>query len=164
MDREAQELREVIADLKLIKEAVRKSDSIIRFIDAGGALRQVLLAGGLLVGVFSVVFYYLLERYGSFETIPANLRIGLFVLIGLSWCGIGYLKVRNLLHGARNIGVDATFSCLLKGLYTPRLQALHLPYVSVIILVVIFLVSRGYHSYVIPSVAMLFGLLVISLN
>lgn len=46
MDKESQELREVIADLKLIKEAVGKSDSIIRFIDARGALRGILLTNG----------------------------------------------------------------------------------------------------------------------
>lgn len=70
--------------MKLVKEAVSKSDSIIRFIDTGGALRGILLVIGLLVVAFSAVFYYLMGRYGSFEAVPVNLRIALFVLIGLS--------------------------------------------------------------------------------
>lgn len=164
MEKESPDLREVIADMNLIKEVIRKNDSIIRFIDTGGALRQALLVGGLLIGAFSVAFYCLLERHGSFEAVPANLRIGLFALMGVSLFGIGYLRSRNLLHAARKVGMDATFYSLLKGCYTPRLQALHLPYISVTILVVIFLGSRGYNLYIIPSVATLFGLLVISLT
>ncbi|MEW6623751.1 MAG: hypothetical protein AB1420_11615 [Bacillota bacterium] len=99
------------------------------------------------MAAFSAIFYYLLEGYGCFKAIPANLRIILFVLIGLSSLGIGCLKSRNFLYGARKIGVDMTFYKLLKELYTPRFQALPLPNITVIVLVIIYLGSRGnYHE------------------
>ena len=144
MDKELQGLRGAIADLKLIKEAISKSDNILRFIDAAGALRGILLAGGLLIAAFAAAFYCLLERYGSFTSIPVNLRIIIFLLLGLSCCAIGYLKIRNFLHVARKTGIDMTFYNLLEEIYTPRLLELYLPYIAVIVLMIVFLNSKGY--------------------
>lgn len=164
MEKESPELREVLADLKLIREAVSKSDSIMRFIDAGGALRSTLLAFGLLIAAFSTAFYFLLERHGSFEAIPLNLRIALFVLIGLSMAGIGYLKIINLTRGARNAGVDMAFLALSREIASPRLLALALPHLAVMVLVIVFLVIRGEGVYIVPALSVLYGLTTISLS
>ncbi|UNC91037.1 hypothetical protein [Candidatus Contubernalis alkaliaceticus] len=164
MNKESQELQKVIADLKLIKEAVNKNDNIIRFICAGNVLRGILLTTGLLIAVFSAIFYYLLEQYGSFGAVPINLRIILFGLIGLSVLGIGCQKIRNFIRNAQNNGIDINFNKLVEEVSTPRFMALHLPNIIVIILAIIFLDSRGYELYIIPSIAVLYGLLVISLS
>lgn len=164
MDKDAPDLREVITDLKLIKDAVSKSDSIINFIDTGGALKGILLAVGLLIAVFSTVFYYLLEHYGSFEAIPEKFRLILFVLIGLFCAGVGFVKIRNFLNGARKVGFDLTLYKLMEELYTARFVALVLPNITVITLVSIFLDNRGYDLYIIPALAIMFGLLIISMS
>ncbi|MEW5785174.1 MAG: hypothetical protein AB1767_08910 [Bacillota bacterium] len=164
MDKEAPDLREVITDLKLIKDAVSKSDSIINFIDTGGALKGILLAAGLLIAAFSAVFYYLLEHYGTFEAIPEKLRVILFVLIGLFFAGVGFVKIRNFLHGARKVGFDLTVFKLLEELYTNRFVALVFPNIAVITLVSIFLDTRGHDLYITPAVAILLGLLIISMS
>lgn len=164
MENESPELREIAADLKLIKKAVSRSDSILGFIDVAGMFRGVLLACGLLIVTFSAVVYYFLERYESFEAIPVNIRIILFTLIGLSLFGVGYVKLRNFMRQAREFSDDKTLSKLLVELYTPRFLALLLPNLSVIILAIVFLASRGYGLYIIPSFAVLFGLLVISVS
>jgi hypothetical protein len=52
MDRKELELNEVIADLKLIKEAVTKSDNFFRFIDTRRAMRGVMLTAGLMTTFF----------------------------------------------------------------------------------------------------------------
>lgn len=96
--------------------------------------------------------------------IPANVRTVLFVLIGLAWFVIGYVKVRNFLHGARKISADMTLYKLLKELYTPRFQALVLPHLAAIILVIYFLADRDLNLYIIPSLAVLLGLLSISVS
>lgn len=164
MGNESQDLPKVIADLKLIKEAISKSDSIIRFIDTGGAVKSILLALGLLIAVFSAVFYFLVEVYGSYGDIPANLRTILFVLIGIACCVLGYFKIRNFLKNAREIGKDMTLFRLFDEIYTTPLLALQIPYLLVIALVVIFLSIGGYQLYITPSLAILFGLLMVSLS
>jgi hypothetical protein len=161
---ESKELREMLSDLKLIKEAVSKSDSILRFIDAGGALRAVLLGFGLLLAGFSAAFSYLFEQYGDFSAIPLDLRLLLFFLMALSFGGIGYVKLRNFMHGARRIRADISFERLLQDMFSARLTALLVPYLLVAVLVIIFLSEQGYASYVVPSLAILYGLLVIALN
>ena len=158
------DLKEIIDDLKRIKAAVSKSDSMMNFIDAGGAVRGILLAGGLLIALFSGVIYYLLEQHGSFAAIPANLRVLLFMLIGLAWAGIGYMKVRNIMVSARKISADITVSKLFGEIYTPRFLALFLPNGAVVILGMIFLSSRGHDLFIIPFLAVLFGLMTIGVS
>lgn len=164
MNKTAPDLREILDDLRRIKEAVSKSDSIMSFIDAGGAVRGILLAGGLLIALFSTVFYYLLEQYGSFAGIPVTVRTILFVLIGLAWAGIGYIKVRNILLRARKVCADITLYNLLADIYTPRFLTLLLPNLAVVFLTVIFLSSRGNHIFIVPFLALAFGLLTISIS
>ncbi len=162
MNKEPQELGEVIADLKLIKEAVSRSDGIIRFIDIRGALKIVLLATGLMIALFSVLFYYLIEYYGSFTAVPLNIRTILFFLIGLTLFIIGYLKISNFLRSARGIRGDMTLNSFFDEFYTPRLIALQLPFMIVIVLAIIFLCSNGLLIYITPVLAILFGLLFVS--
>jgi hypothetical protein len=164
MKNESSELREIMADLKLIKKAVSKSDSILGFLDIGGVFRGILLAVGLLIAAFSAFFYFFLEKYGSFEAIPLNVRMILFALIGLSMLTIGYLKIRNLMRQAQKFSTDKTIFELIVEIYSPRFLALLLPNLFVILLVIIFVANRGYNLYIIPSFAVLFGLLIISLN
>lgn len=162
MTAKSPELEAVIADLKLIKEAVSKSDSIIRFIDIGGALKSVLLIVGLLVAFFAGLFYQLLASYGSFSAIPVGIRAALFVLIGLAWCTTGYLKIRNFMKGARGIRGDITLNRFFDEVYTSRLVALMIPFLLVITAAIIFLCSRGFLIYIIPVLSILLGLLFIS--
>ncbi len=164
MDKHEPDLREIVDDLKRIKVAVSKSDSIMNFIDAGGAVRGILLAGGLLIALFSGAFYYLLEQYGSFAAFPVNIRVMLFVLIGLAWAGLGYVKVRNIMGSARKISADITVYKLFEEVYTPRFLALLLPNIAVVILGIIFLSSRGHDLFIIPFLAVLFGLTTIGVS
>ena len=159
-----QELGEVIADLKLIKEAVSKSDSFFRFIDTRGAMRSVMLAAGLLIGLISALFYYLTASFGSFDAIPLNTRIIIFVLMGLAWCSLGCLKLYNFLKSGRAVRGDMTLSRLFDEIYTSRLIALMVPFMLVIILVVVFLCTIGQAIYITPALAILFGLLFISMS
>lgn len=164
MDKRAEELSEVIADLRLIKEAVSKGDSILRFIDTGWAIRSVLLLGGLMVAFFSGIFYILADLYGSFAAAPLSIRITYFVLIGLAWCSLGCLKMKNFMKGARGISEDITLNRFFNEVYTSRLLALLIPFLLVTIMITVFLCSRGEVIYIAPTLSILFGLLFISMN
>lgn len=164
MEKGTPDLKEVIADLTSIKEALSKSGSIFRFIDVGGVLRSILLISGLLIAAFSAAFYYLFEHYGSFAAAPSQIKIVIFVLLGLSLSLIGVLKIRNFLQSARKISVDMTLYRLLEEVYTPQFLALVLPHTIAMVLVIIFLSVRGLDLYIVPALSLLFGLLSISLS
>ena len=164
MIRDKNELEDVIADLQLIKEAVSKSDSFFRFIDTRRAIRSVLLVAGLLVALFAGIFYYLADYYGSFPEIPFQLRMTLFILAGLAWCGLGYLKLTNFLKSSRSLRKDMTLNKLFNEIFTSRLMALMLPFVLAIILVIVFLCSRGQIIYIIPALAILLGMTFVSVS
>lgn len=163
MEKDGMDLHEIETDLRRIKEAISKSDGFFSLIDTGGAVRSALLAGGLLIAGFAAGLYWLIERCGSFADIPAGTRIALFALLGLAWSGVGFLKVRNFLQSARKISSDMTVYKLFEEIYKPRFLALLLPHVATMALVIVFLANRGHGLYIIPSLAVLYGLLTISL-
>jgi hypothetical protein len=164
VDKKTQELGEVIADLKLIKEAVSKSDSFFRFIDTRRAMRGVMLVGGLMIVFFSGLFYYLLSGYGSFMAIPFQFRVILLVLVGLCWLALGFIKARGFLISGRAISRDMNLKKLFDEIYTSRMLNLMIPYLLVIILIVIFLCNRGQFIFIVPALAILFGLLFIAMG
>ena len=164
MDRKEQELSEVIADLKLIKEAVTKSDNIFRFIDTRRAMRGVMLIAGLMVVIFATLFYYFITSYGSFPAIPQNIRVILFVLVGLSWISLGFIKAGGFIKSGQAISADMNLSRLFDEIYTSRMLSLMLPYIFVIALIIIFLCTRGQLIYIVPVLAILFGLLFIAMS
>jgi hypothetical protein len=163
VDKESLEWHDLMADLKLIKEAVKKSDNLFYFMDTGSVFKGILLAAGLLIALFSIVFYYLLERYGDFTAIPLMARLILLVLTGLSLAGVGYVKIRNFMRGARKMGMEMNLYKLFRELYTARFLALALPNITVIVFVSIFLGNRDYDVYIIPALAVFLGLWVVAL-
>ncbi len=164
MDNKSQELGELIADLKLIKEAVSKSGSIVIFLDTRWALKGVLMLAGFMIALFSAAFHYMVGQYGSFFAAPLVLRVIFFVLIGLAWFTIGYMKLNNFLKSARGISEDMTLNKLFDEIYTPQLITVLIPYLAVIVLIVVFLSIRGYELYIVPALAISFGLLFLSMN
>jgi hypothetical protein len=164
MDIKEHELSEVIADLKLIKEAVTKSDNIFRFIDTRQAMRGVMLIAGLMVVIFATLFYYFINSYGSFLAIPQNIRVILFVLVGICWISLGFIKAGGFIKSGRAISADMNLNRLFDEIYTSRMLSLMLPYIFVIILIIVFLCTRGQFIYIVPVLAILFGLLFIAMS
>jgi hypothetical protein len=164
MDNRSQELEEVIADLKIIKEAVSKSDNFFRYIDTRRAMRAVILATGLMIGFFSWLFYYLASVYGTFMAMPLNLRVFLFVLVGIGWLTLGFIKAGGFLKSGRAVSKDLSLNKLFNEIYTSRMLTLMLPYILVIILILVFLSSRGLYIYITPGLAILFGLLFVAMS
>lgn len=164
MDRKEHELSEVLADLKLIKEAVTKSDNIFRFIDTRRAMRGVMLIAGLMVVIFATLFYYFINSYGSFLAIPQNIRVILFVLVGICWISLGFIKAGGFIKSGRAISADMNLNRLFDEIYTSRMLSLMLPYIFVITLIIVFLCTRGQLIYIVPVLAILFGLLFIAMS
>ncbi len=164
MDRKEQELNEVIADLRLIKEAVEKSDSFFRFIDTRKAMRGVMLVAGLMIVFFAGLLYYLTAQYGSFSAMPLSLRVIILALVGLCWVVLGFIKAGGFLRSGRAISKDMNLHKLLDEIYTSRMITLMLPYILVITLVVVFLCTRAQFIYITPALAVLFGLLFIAMS
>jgi hypothetical protein len=164
VDKRTQELDEVLADLKMIKEAVSKSDNFFRFIDTRRAMRGVMLATGLMIAFFAGLYYYLTSIYGSFMAMPLNLRIFLFVLVGIGWIVLGFIKAGGFIKSGRALSKDMNLNKLFNEIYTSRMLTLMLPYILVIISAIIFLCNRGQFVYITPALAILFGLLFIAMS
>ncbi len=164
MEKETPELREVISDLTAIKEALSKSNSIFRFLDAGGILRSVLLIGGILIALYATAFHLLSEYYGTFAAAPAHYKALFWILLAISIVFTAYLKINNFLRGARLVRSKMTLYKLLEEVYTPQCLSVILPHLAAIVLAVVFLFQREMTLYLVPVLALLFGLSSVSLS
>ena len=164
MKKEAPNLDEVLSDLAAIKEAFLKSSGIFRFFDAGGLLRGVLLIGGILIAFFAAAFHLLAEQYGTFAAAPAPYKALFWILLALSIVLTAYLKINNFLRGARLVKTNMTLYNLIKEIYTPQFISMSLPHLAAIALAVFFLYQKEMTLYLVPVLALLFGLFTVSLS
>jgi hypothetical protein len=96
--------------------------------------------------------------------IPQNVRIILFVLVGIGWIGLGFIKAGGFIKSGRAISKDMNLNRLFDEIYTSRMLSLMLPYIFVVTLIIIFLCTRGQLIYIVPSLAILFGLLFVAMS
>ncbi|HOJ83855.1 MAG TPA: hypothetical protein PLZ49_02415 [Bacillota bacterium] len=164
MKKEAPNLDEVLSDLAAIKEAFLKSSGIFRFFDAGGLLRGVLLIGGILIAFFAAAFHLLVKHYGTFAAAPAHYKALFWILLALSIPLTAYLKINNFLRGARLVKSNMTLYKLIKEIYTPQFISMSLPHLAAIALAVFFLYQKEMTLYLVPVLALLFGLFTVSLS
>ena len=153
------DVQEVIKDLQHIKEAMARSNSVVKFMDMDSTLKGVLLLSGLMVILFAAIFYYFILSYGTFGEIPVNIKVLLFALLAVSLALVIKLKASNLLQKARQMKAGSTFFSLAKEIYTPAFTSMMLPFFVTLAVVVIYLSLNGHYHYLVPSLSILFGLL-----
>ncbi|MFO8060007.1 MAG: hypothetical protein R6U70_05065 [Bacillota bacterium] len=162
MDERSDKIKTAMDDLRHIKQAIRSSSGIVRFMDLGEALRGTMLQVALLLAAFSALYYLLLLQYGSYAAIPGRLRMITFAAILLSVITVVSTKIRSIMRHVRQIS-DMTLRQLLLDVYRPQILSLLTLFLFSLGVIVIFLVLRDLHVYIIPAVSTLLGLMYVSL-
>ncbi|MGE5586979.1 MAG: hypothetical protein ACM3ZO_01995 [Clostridia bacterium] len=152
------ETERVIEDLKLIKAAIAKSGGIMRWLPVSQVMRVVYLIAGLAITAFCGGLYLLARRYGSFAESPAWVRITLLGLGVAAFLVGGAFKVSGMMVAARKIRSDYTLFRLVEEVCSEQTVLILVPFVAAGAGVVSFLATRGFAAYIVPAVAILFGL------
>ncbi|MCR4402185.1 MAG: hypothetical protein NUW12_05285 [Firmicutes bacterium] len=155
---EGLEAERVIEDLKFIKTAIAKSGGIMRWLPISQVMRVVYLITGLAMTALCGGLYLLYRFYGSYAESPAWARAALIVLSAAAFAAGGGVKISGLMAAARRIRSEYTLLRLLKEVYSERMVLILVPHVVAGAGVVVFLTIRGLVSYVVPTIAILFGL------
>ncbi|NSW91670.1 MAG: hypothetical protein HPY74_13535 [Firmicutes bacterium] len=153
------QLEELIRELKTIKDTIRKSNSIWKYVYVSSAMRTVWLAAGIFATLISGAFYLAINKYGSYNAVPAGLKWVLYIFLSLFILIIGAMKILRIMKSVRKVKSDATLYNLIDEIYTARTIPVMLSFLIAIILSLVFLSYREIPQYIPSILAILFGLL-----
>ncbi|MDK2931095.1 MAG: hypothetical protein PWR07_1226 [Bacillota bacterium] len=156
---DGKETERIIEDLKFIKAAIAKSSGIIRWLPLSRVMRVVYLMMGLVITALCGALYLLIRRHGSFAESPAWVRIMLLSLGVTAFLFIAVYKVVGIMASARKIRSDYTLFRLLEEVYSVQSILILVRFFVAGVGVVSFLATRGFSVYIVPALAILFGLM-----
>ncbi|MGE5586504.1 MAG: hypothetical protein ACM309_13395 [Bacillota bacterium] len=156
---DSKETDRIIEDLKFIKAAIAKSSGIMRWLPLSRVMRVVYLMMGLVITTLCGALYLLIRRHGSLSEFPAWVRVMLLGLGVVAFLFIGAYKVVGIMGGARKIRSDYTLFRLVEEVYSVQTILILVPFVVAGVGVVSFLATRGFSAYIVPALAILFGLM-----
>ena len=152
------EIDKLIGDIKSIKTVISRNRPLIQQVMLPVNFRLISFLIGISVIVFSIVFYYLIERYGGYGQIPDATRSILWFILIADYIALGAMKRYFWLRSMRRYGRDITFSQVIKEMYSIQAYHVWIPLVLTTLFLSIYLVLRGYAYYVVPTISIGFGI------
>jgi hypothetical protein len=158
------DINRLAEDLEYIKKAVTKSGSILQYMEVSKALRPVTLVTGMLLILFPALFYYFILQHGSYEAIPAQIKLVLYIAIAAAFILVGTLKIRNIFARAREIDEQITLVHFFEAVYTDRFLTMLIPFLISLIALPLYFNFNGLGEVVLPLFIVIFALLCFSLS
>ncbi|MGV8145212.1 MAG: hypothetical protein ACLKAK_00680 [Alkaliphilus sp.] len=153
-----EKLQQVLEDIKLIKKAVEKNNSIMKLMPFGEVMSFVLLLGGIFALAISTIFYYLIDHFGGYSDIPIEFRVLLYLLCLISMVCVGSVKTIRMLKSVRNNGHSITSIGLLKEVYSKQVKGIAFPLFLIVVVITVFLATHGLSIYIVPFLAIWYAL------
>lgn len=162
MNEKTKEIAQLVEDFHYLKQEIMKINRVYRFISSK-VLRPVYLLSGILVCVFALAMQWLIGNFNSYADIPRPIKAIYYILLVISGFWAVRLKIRVTIKRFKELGLEITLGQLLKEVYTSNTLIVGLPFMISIGLVAIYLAGQGLHGYLVPSLAILYGLLICSM-
>ena len=153
------QIEKLLEDISSIKSVINKNKPLLEQILNPAHFRLLpLLAGVSFIG-FSMLFYFLIQYYGSFSAIPVSVRYAIYFAIGLDWILMQYLKRRIFLKTGRRIDPTFTIGRLLKEFFVYRISHIYVPVMALIIFLIFYFTYRNIPYYIVPAASIGVGFL-----
>jgi hypothetical protein len=158
------EISKLEEDLQLIKKAVVRSGSILQYMEVAKTLRPVAFLTGAFMIFFCGLFYYFILQHGSYEAIPSQVKMVLYLAIAIAFILVGILKIRGLFARAREIDEQITFIQFFDAVYTDRFLTMLIPFLISLVALPLYFSYSGFDEMVLPLLMIIFALLCFSLS
>lgn len=154
-----EQVERTLEDIASIKNIINRNKPIFQQIFDFTDYRLIFLLVGISIIVFSMLFYFLMGYYGSYEAIPDKLNLFIYIAIFIDWIFIGILEYRRYLYSLKKIDQSLTLRSLLKELFSNRYKHLVFAVILLDIILIVFFSFKGIPYFIIPTLAILLGLL-----
>jgi hypothetical protein len=152
------ELDKLLGDIKSIKSVIGRNRPLIQQIMLPVNFRLVTLLIGISVIVFSLIFHFMIERYGSYNEIPQQIRYLMWFLLIADYLLLGILKRVFWLRSMREYGRKISFSQIIREMYSFHTYHVWVPAILMIIILSVFLVNIGQAYYIVPTISIGMGI------
>ena len=154
-----EQVERTLEDIASIKKIINRNKPMFQQLLDFTHYRLIFLLTGISIIVFSMLFYFLMGYYGSYEAIPGKLNLFIYIAIFIDWIFIGILEYRCYRYSITKIGKSLTLHSLFKELFLNRYKHLLFAALFLDILLIVFFSIKGIPYFIIPTLAILLGLL-----
>jgi len=152
------QIDQLIEEISSIKSIINKNKSLLRQVLLPAHFRLLALFTGISIILFSMVFYYFMERYGGYSFIPNRIKMILFVAIMVALVLQGTLKYSNFMKPLLKIDSRYTIGRLLSEFFTFRIVHVYVPLFVLALCICSYLAKQGNAYYIIPTISITIGL------
>lgn len=153
---------QMLKDLRFIKEAVKKNNNILKYISVSEGIKAVALFSGIIIIGLSLIYLWIIDYYGSFNATPEKVKLTAYLLIGLSFVGLIWYKIKVFLKLGRRYKENMTLIMLIKEVYTRTLLMIMIPFLLTIVVFCIYLAIYDLANLIVPVLAILISLLMVA--
>jgi len=158
MNIDDQQIDKLLEDIASIKAVINRNRTLIQQILLPRHFRLFSLVAGISILIFSFLFYFLMEHFGNYGSIPGNVKTILFGAMILDWMLLVFLKYSRWGASLLKINRSYTLSRALEEFFSYRIIHTYLPLTGVMIILCVFLADIDAY-YMIPAIAIGSGLL-----
>ena len=153
------QIERLIEDISSIKAAINRNKPVLQQVFNPARFRLFTFLCALSYIGFSLLFFFLMQRYGSFGSIPATLRTIIYVAIVADFVFLQILKRRSLLVSAKRIDQSLTLGWFFKELFSYRIVHLYVPLTVLVVFLSIYFIVNDIPYFIIPTISIFYGLL-----
>lgn len=153
------DINTLIEDVSYIKAMITKNNPFLYEAGISKGMQIVTLATGILTILFSGVFQWLIIKYGTFSLIPSEIRLPLFVVLGIFLVVIGFYKQHTIFSTVKTSNPTCTFTSMIANIYNRHVIHAYLPPAIITLSLSIYFLQSGHVHLLIPTIAIGLGLI-----
>ena len=153
------DLDTLIEDISYIKTMITKNNPFLYEAGISKGMQVVSVVSGIITILFSAVFHWLILQYGTFSSIPAVIKLPLFVILGIVIVLIGFYKQHTIISTIKTSNPTVTFTTILAGIYNRYMIHTYLPPAMITLALSMYFLHSGSTQLLIPTIAIGLGLI-----
>lgn len=157
MEKENPNLNELLKDIRHIKNAVKQNSYAFRQMIYLPLFKLSIMSAGLTATLIPLLYYFFLQRYGNYTSIPSNIRWFLFAGIGLGLGLTTFWKSASYFRLWQFIPQSSFFKNFIRLISRQAITLYPVLFGITIFFVVFFITQRSYHLLV-PAMAIGLGI------
>ena len=153
-----QQLAHMMDEIQSIKNIIHQKKPVLRIVLHPKHLKIFMLLTGISVSIFSLVFYYLEQRYGNYSLSPALIRqiyVRLAALVGATLYVLFFVL---WLKSLRKNGGKLTGEDVWSAYFSFRVINLLLPVRLIAVALIMYCIEQDMTYYIIPIISIAIGL------
>jgi hypothetical protein len=147
------QIKKLLDDIATIKAVIKENQPIMRQLLLPIHFRVISYISGIGLICVSMTYYFFLNQYGSYSSIPDSIRTVLLVIIGALFLMVGILKGLLWVKSVHTVNRELSFGQMIQHLYSDQILHTWIPAYVLMAFLGVYFCYNGTAQYIIPIVA-----------